>query len=71
MFLYIKNSEDIILTSLSKKLKTSVVLSTVVLSFGVFGNLNCFASSEFDLYNQAWNNINQKYVDKTDRKSVV
>ena len=68
MFLYIKNSEDIILTSLSKKLKTSVVLSTVVLSFGVFGNLNCFASSEFDLYNQAWNNINQKYVDKTNNE---
>lgn len=63
-----KNSEDIILTSLSKKLKTSVVLSTVVLSFGVFGNLNCFASSEFDLYNQAWNNINQKYVDKTNNE---
>ena len=63
-----KNSEDIILTSLSKKLKTSVVLSTVVLSFGVFGNLNCFASSEFDLYNQAWSNINQKYVDKTNNE---
>ncbi len=56
------------MTSLSKKLKTSVVLSTVVLSFGVFGNLNCSASSEFDLYNQAWNNINQKYVDKTNNE---
>ena len=44
------------------------MLSTVVLSFGVFGNLNCFASSEFDLYNQAWNNINQKYVDKTNNE---
>lgn len=68
MFLYIKNSEDIILTSLSKKLKSGVVLSTVVLSFGILGNLDCFASSEFDLYNQAWNNINQKYVDKTNNE---
>lgn len=56
------------MTSLSKKLKSSVVLSSIVLSFGVFGNLDCFASSELDLYNQAWNNINQKYVDKTNNE---
>lgn len=64
----IKNREDIILTSLSKKLKSSVVLSSVVLSLGFLGNLDCLASSEFDLYNQAWNNINQKYVDKTNNE---
>lgn len=63
-----KNREDIILTSLSKKLKSSVVLSTVVLSFGFCTNLECLASSEFDLYNQAWSNINQKYVDKTNNE---
>lgn len=56
------------MSSLSKKLKSSVVLSSVVLSLGVLGNLDCFASSEFDLYNQAWNNINQKYVDKTNNE---
>lgn len=63
-----KKREDIILTSLSKKLKSSVVLSTVVLSFGFCTNLECLASSEFDLYNQAWSNINQKYVDKTNNE---
>ncbi len=56
------------MTSLSKKLKSSVVLSTVVLSFGFCTNLECLASSEFDLYNQAWSNINQKYVDKTNNE---
>lgn len=60
-------SEGIILAGLSKKLKIGL-LSGIILGFGILGSMNCYAAAEFDLYDQAWNNINQKYVDKTNNE---
>ncbi len=60
-------SEGIILAGLSKKLKIGL-LSGIILGFGILGGMNCYAAAEFDLYDQAWNNINQKYVDKSNNE---
>ena len=55
------------MAGLSKKLKIGL-LSGIILGFGILGGMNCYAATEFDLYDQAWNNINQKYVDKTNNE---
>ncbi len=55
------------MAGLSKKLKIGL-LSGIILGFGILGGMNCYAAAEFDLYDQAWNNINQKYVDKSNNE---